>query len=143
VSTLTKTSLVMKIVFDTNVLIAAFISHGVCSELFEHCIRCHKIIASKFILTEFSDKLISKFKFSKYEVSKATQLLLSRIVIMTPLNLERTVCRDPKDNFILGTALKGKCRCIISGNKDLLILKKYKGIDIISPQNFWNYEERA
>ncbi len=133
----------MKIVFDTNVLIAAFISHGTCAELFEHCVRCHKIIASEFIFTEFSDNLTAKFKFSKYEVSKAVQLLLSRIVIVTPLDLERGVCRDPKDNFILGTALQGKCQCIISGDKDLLVLKKYKGIDIISPQDFWKYEEKT
>ncbi len=132
----------MRIVFDTNVLIAAFISHGVCSELFEHCVRCHKIIASKFILTEFSEKLTTKFKSSKCEVNKATQLLLSRLVIVTPLDLEKPVCRDPKDDFILGTALQGKCQCIISGDKDLLILKKYKGIDIIPPQDFWKYEEK-
>ncbi len=133
----------MRIVFDTNVLIAAFISRGVCAELFEHCVRRHKIIASKFIFTEFSDRLTTKFKFSKHEVSEAVQLLLGRIVIVTPLNLERGVCRDPKDNLILGTALKAQCQCIISGDKDLLILKKYKGIDIISPQDFWKYEETA
>ena len=132
----------MRIVFDTNVLIAAFISHGVCSELLEHCIRCHKIVASKFILTEFSDKLIAKFNFSRYEVSKATQLLISRLMIVTQKELERNVCRDAKDDFILGTATEGRCKCIISGDKDLLILKKYKGIDIISPQDFWNYEEK-
>lgn len=132
----------MKIVFDTNVLIAAFISHGVCAELFEHCVRCHKIIASEFIFTEFSDNLITKFKFSKHEVNQSVQLLLSRIVIVTPLDLDKDICRDPKDNLILGTALQGKCQCIISGDKDLLVLKKYKDIDIISPQDFWKYEEK-
>ena len=131
----------MRIVFDTNVLIAAFISHGACNELFEHCIRCHKIVASKFILTEFSEKLLTKFDFSKYEVNKATQLLLSRLIIVIPKKLEKVVCRDPEDDFILATALQGKCQCIISGDDDLLVLKKYKGIDIISPQGFWDYEE--
>ena len=132
----------MKIVLDTNVLIAAFISHGACNELFEHCIRYHEIIASKFILTEFSEKSISKFNFSKYEATKSTQLLLSRLTIVIPKKLEKVICRDPEDDFILATALQGKCQCIISGDDDLLVLKKYKGINIISPQGFWNYEEK-
>ena len=43
----------MKVVLDTNVLIAAFITKGVCSELLEHCLRRHEIIMSEFILDEF------------------------------------------------------------------------------------------
>lgn len=131
----------MKIVLDTNILIAAFISHGVCSELFEHCICLHEIVVSKFILTEFSENLLTKFKFSKYEVNKAVQLLQGHLIIVTPEKLVENVCRDPKDNFILATAIKGKCQCIISGDDDLLVLKQYKGIDIVSPQNFWQYEK--
>ncbi len=39
----------MKIVLDTNVLIAAFISHGTCNELLEHCALNHEVILSPFI----------------------------------------------------------------------------------------------
>ncbi|HRR96860.1 MAG TPA: putative toxin-antitoxin system toxin component, PIN family [Candidatus Ratteibacteria bacterium] len=131
----------MKIVFDTNILIAAFISRGVCNELFEHCVCFHEIFISKFILTEFSENLINKFNFSKYEVNKAVQLLQSRLIIVTPKKLAENVSRDPKDDFILATAIQGKCQCIISGDEDLLILKQYKGIDIVSPQDFWRYEK--
>ena len=133
----------MRIVFDTNVLIAAFISHGGCNELFEHCIRFHEVIISKFILTEFFEKLVVKFKVPKHEASKVTQLLLNQLTIVTSLALEKNVCRDPKDDFILSTAIQGECQCIISGDNDLLILKRHKGIDIISPQDFWKYEEKG
>lgn len=45
----------MKIVLDTNVFIAAFISHGACHELLEHCAIRHEIILSPFIYDEFKE----------------------------------------------------------------------------------------
>ena len=50
----------MKIVLDTNVLIAAFIARGVCSDLLEHCARQHTLVTSEFILTGDADLLILK-----------------------------------------------------------------------------------
>ena len=57
-----------------------------------------------------------------------------RIVI--PSDLELRVCRDPDDDNILAAAESGKCDCIITGDKDLLVLKAYKGIDILNPREF-------
>ncbi len=133
----------MKIVLDTNVLIAAFISHGACADLFEHCVRYHEIVASEFIFTEFFNKLTTKFKIPALEANKAVQLLHSRIAVVVPLNLSTRVCRDPKDDSILGTAIQGDCQCIITGDKDLLAFKKYGGINIISPRDFWEYENKV
>jgi predicted nucleic acid-binding protein len=35
----------------------------------------------------------------------------------------------------------GNCECIITGDKDLLVLKQYAGIDILNPSDFPDYEE--
>jgi len=50
------------------------------------------------------------------------------------------VCRDPDDDNILAAAVSGKCDCIITGDKDLLVLKEYEGIDIFSPRDFLTNE---
>ena len=52
----------MRVLLDTNVLIAAFIAHGFCHELLEHCARQHTLVTSDFVLGEFRDKLTDKFK---------------------------------------------------------------------------------
>ncbi len=132
----------MKIVLDTNILIAAFISHGACTELFEHCVRNHDVIGSEFILKEFSKHMTGKFKVPAREVSQTMRLLRSRISVVVPVKLDKNVCRDPKDHHILGGAIKGKCQCIITGDKDLLILKKFQGVNIFSPRQFWEYESK-
>ncbi len=132
----------MRIVLDTNILIAAFVSHGVCADLLEHCVHYHEMITSEFIFTEFSNNLTTKFKIPASEANKAVQLLRSRVTVVVPSELGRKVCRDPKDDPILGTAIQGNCQCIITGDKDLLTLKKYRGINIISPRDFWKYENK-
>ena len=53
----------MKILLDTNVLIAALISNGVCHELLEHCVLRHVLFTSEFILEETQQKLIEKFGY--------------------------------------------------------------------------------
>ena len=47
-----------------------------------------------------------------------------------------TVCRDPKDNKFLELAVAGNADCLITGDKDLLILNPFRGIKIISPSDF-------
>lgn len=65
----------MRVLLDTNVLIAAFITHGTCSDLFEHCIRQHEIVISKFILDELENHLRKKFKFPEADVRETLDIL--------------------------------------------------------------------
>ncbi len=131
----------MKLVLDTNVLIAAFITHGVCNELLEYCAINHEIILSAFILDEVREKLVRKFDFSSREAEEVIRLLKSRAVLVTPRKLEEPACRDPDDDKILGTAIAGDCECIVTGDKDLLVLRRVRGIRVVNPSDFWATEK--
>ena len=52
----------MRLVLDTNVLLAAFLSRGACHDLLEHVQQQHQIVLSAFIPEEFSAKLSGKFR---------------------------------------------------------------------------------
>ena len=127
----------MKIVFDTNVLLAAFISpSGRSHELVERCATLHKIICSEFIIGELRDKLLNKFERESSEVERAIALLRVRMQIVIPTPLDEPVSRDSKDDPILGTAIAGEAERIITGDKDLLVLESYRGIKIMKPSDF-------
>jgi putative PIN family toxin of toxin-antitoxin system len=130
------------LVLDTNVLIAAFIARGVCGDLLEHCVRQHKLVTSEFILNEFREKLTSKFKFTSVEADSAAALLLTRMVVVDPAELPSPTCRDPDDDNVLATAVAGNCDCIITGDRDLLVLQRFSGVDIVSPSDFLEYEAK-
>jgi putative PIN family toxin of toxin-antitoxin system len=130
----------MKVVLDTNVLIAAFITHGVCSSVLEHCVRRHELVSSDFILSEFREHLIDKFKYNMEEVEEAIELLQLKMELVEPADLGGVVCRDPDDDAILGTAIAGGAACIITGDADLLVIKQFRAVDIVRPAEFADYE---
>ncbi len=131
----------MKILFDTTVLIAAFIARGACSELFEHCLSEHRIYISQWILREFSRNLLKKFGFSKNETGRAINFLKKNFNIITTPPLKSPVCSDPDDDKILAVAIHENVDCIIAGDNDLLRLKIFKGIPILKPSDFWKFEK--
>ena len=131
----------MKIVLDTNVLLAALIARGVCHQLLEHCVSRHILFTSDFILDETQEKLIEKFGYSSELAAEAVSVLRSRMTVVSASKLENPVCRDPDDDNILAAAISGECDCIISGDKDLLVLKQYQGINIFSPRDVLMNEE--
>ena len=130
----------MKILIDTNVYIAAFISHGACAELLEHCSRNHTLITSEYILGECRSTLIAKFDFTHLEATQAVQLIRTKASIVTPASINAPACHDPDDLPILGSAIAGGCQCLITGDRGLLKMKRHQTIDIISPSDFWRYE---
>src|SRR5205085_5881459 len=97
---------------------------------------------SDFIIEELRDKLSRKLKYKPEAIKQAIELLLSRMKVVEATSLNQRVCRDPDDDNVLAAAIAGKCNCIITGDKDLLILKQYGGIEILSPRDFREYEER-
>ncbi len=63
----------------------------------------------------------------------------NNIRIVEPGALDESICRDKEDVKIIGTAVKGNERFIITGDDDLLNLKKYHEIKIVTPRKFWDF----
>jgi putative PIN family toxin of toxin-antitoxin system len=130
----------MRVVFDTNVLISAFIAQGMCSELLEYCGRQHRVIASDFILRELKTCLVGKFRYTEQEAAAAADLINSIAETVAPANLAMPVCRDHDDDLVLGTAVAGNAACIVTGDIDLLVLRQYRGIVILRPAEFIEFD---
>jgi putative PIN family toxin of toxin-antitoxin system len=130
----------MRVVLDTNVLIAAFITRGFCSELLEYCGEQHSLIVSGFILHELQDRLVDKFRYTEQEAAEAASLIRSVAEEVSPADLGVSVCRDPEDDAVLGTAAAGHVACIITGDADLLVLREFRGIRILRPAEFADFE---
>lgn len=131
----------MRLLLDTNVLIAAFISRGVCSELVEDCLVNHTVCVSESIMEEFSHALADKFGFTAESVQRAVRFLEGNCEIITHGPLETPVCRDPDDDHVLAAAVAGSVECIVSGDQDLLVLERFEGVPIIKPADFWKFEK--
>jgi putative PIN family toxin of toxin-antitoxin system len=130
----------VRIVLDTNVLIAAYATRGQCHEIMEHCLRRHTVISSEVLLAELVEKLTKKLRFSQDVAQELITLLRLRLVIVDPLPLQPPACRDPDDDWVLATAITGECECIVTGDKDLLVLNPFHSVTIVPPGSFWRFE---
>ena len=128
----------MRVVLDTNVIVAAFAARGLCAEVFEVCVSGHSIVLSEHILSETQDKLIKKVKLPKKAALAIIDYLRGIAEIVTPVRLDKSICRDKDDVIIIGTAISGLANFIITGDEDLLILKTYKDVKIVTPRQFWS-----
>jgi putative PIN family toxin of toxin-antitoxin system len=127
----------MKIVLDSNVIVAAFSSRGLCSSLFELCLDRYTIMISEFILAEVSRILQDRFKIPSKSVKAVVDYLEEFCVLTSYQKLPKRICRDPFDDEILPLAISSEAYHIITGDKDLLDLKAYQSIKIVSPRQFW------
>ena len=128
----------MKAVLDTNVLIAAFLTDGLCARLLLRARRNEfSLIICPFILQEFQKFLQKKIKASKPEIEMALNLLEEAAyeINQPSLSIERT-CRDVDDDNILKCALASKSDYLITGDHDLLTLQTFRKIKIITPRQF-------
>lgn len=127
----------MRVVLDSNVLVAAFATHGVCSELFEHCLKNTTILCSDFIAVEVERILVDKIKIPTRKSSEIIRYIRNQAQWIIPESIIIGNLRDPNDQMIVATALSGKADFLITGDKDMLVLKKIKGTIMISPRDYW------
>ncbi len=131
----------MKVVLDTNILVAAFIARGVCADLFERVMADHELVVSPHILGEFERVMISKFQFDKARVERALALFRRVGQVVTPEPLAEPVCRDRDDDAVLALARSSGADCLVTGDDDLLILERFQQIPIIPPRTFLTFHK--
>jgi putative PIN family toxin of toxin-antitoxin system len=133
----------VKLILDTNVLVAALVARGVCSDLLEHCVRHHVVISSRPLLDELRDVLTSKFHQRAVDVRSAVRLNAETFTLVTPEALEPPACRDRDDDVVLATALACECAAIVTGDQDLLVLDPLHSIRVLAPAAFWKWESQC
>ena len=128
----------MRAVFDTNVLVAAFVAEGICSKLLTRGRKKQfHLIVCPVILQEFDRVMIKKFSATRNETRSALRIVSETAhSVVHPSESVQSVCRDPDDNAILACALEARADYLVTGDEDLLELKVFKGIRIVTPRDF-------
>lgn len=129
----------MRLILDTNILVSAFVFKSETANIVvRHAAKKHTLLFSESTFKELKSTLL-KPKFAEIvELTTIRSFIINLVRIgefIEPTE-EIRVCRDPKDNKFLELASAGTASCIITGDKDLLILNPFRGIKIVSPSDF-------
>ena len=127
----------MRLLLDTNTAISGLIWQGFPGKLIDEAVSGQiQLISTKILLDELLEVLQKpKFKKNIERLSITVEDLFegyaNLVELVEPVDLKDSVCRDPDDDNVLAAAIGGKADLIVSGDDDLLVLRKYQGITIL------------
>ena len=125
----------MRIVLDTNVLVSGILAEGLCREIVENHLPDHTPILSRRLWDELVKALEEKFGLTT-EGLPLLGLYHRLATWVEPSELTPPVCRDRDDDWVLATALAGEAEAIVTGDDDLLVLRRHRTLAILSPRQF-------
>ena len=134
----------MKVVFDSNILIAALLLPGGRAEAAVANILdgVDDLVISRPIIHEVLSVLASKFSRDKEELSRVAVVLGEMGQIVEP-SRRLSVLRDEPDNRILECAVEGKAEAIVTGDKAMLAIGEYEGIRLVTLADYLKKPRRG
>jgi putative PIN family toxin of toxin-antitoxin system len=126
-----------RVVLDTNVLVSAFHNKGKSRSFLGEVLEKHEVVLSSQILAELADVLSrDKFNVTTAQIDGFISILVRHTTVVPVQSNSKIVREDPDDDTILDTALCGKAKYIVSGDKHLLKIARYKNVQLLSINEF-------
>ena len=129
----------MRVCLDTNVLVAAVATRGLCADVFRTVLAEHELVIGDVILEELRRVLATKFKVPADRVQALETVFAPFPCIPKPAEPGPTVIRDPADRWVFATAVAGNADVLVTGDQDFLTAAGKLPIRILDPRAFWEF----
>lgn len=126
----------MRTFLDTNVLVAAFATRGLCEDVLRVVLAEHQLLTSELVLEEMRRVLTQKLRMPQTEVMRICRFVRQNADVVEPQTPATLPERDVDDRWILAAAIHGQADILVSGDRDLLEVVD-AAVAIVSPRGFW------
>ena len=127
----------MKVVLDTNVIVSGIFWSGTAREVLSHWVEDKfQVFVSAAILEEYERVIDETERRRKSGLTDGWRMFIAQNAVMISPDGSSRFSRDPDDDKFLYCAASAGARVLVSGDKDLLVLKKVSGVKILSPSAF-------
>ena len=126
----------MKVFLDTNVLVSAVITRGLCQDLLRTVLEEHDAVVSQLVLDEFVRVLRDKLGATQPSLEKALMLLDDVEVTTNPTVALDTGTLEANDATILAAAVEAQVDLFVTGDQALLAAAGKIAIPVVSPRRF-------
>jgi putative PIN family toxin of toxin-antitoxin system len=133
----------VRVFLDTNVLVSAFATRGLCADVLRHVIAEHQLLVGEFVLGELVPVLRKRIRLPAEDIAAIEEFLRGYEVVPKPKHASDVKIRDADDAWILASAVAGKADVIVSGDPDLLVLGKRSPVPVMSPREYWSAQSGA
>ncbi|MGA7304567.1 MAG: putative toxin-antitoxin system toxin component, PIN family [Rhodothermales bacterium] len=128
----------MRVFLDTNVLISAFTTRGICADVLTVVLAEHELVVGEAVLKELARVLRQKMKIPMVTVEEATSFLREEGIVVSAESIPGlSAIRDPDDRQVVAEAMAGTADLLVSGDRDLLDVAGELPVEVVSPRGFW------
>ncbi|PJB32652.1 MAG: putative toxin-antitoxin system toxin component, PIN family [Deltaproteobacteria bacterium CG_4_9_14_3_um_filter_65_9] len=128
----------MRVFLDTNVLVSAFASRGLCADVVRHILAEHELLTGEVNIVELRRVLRVRIKVPPPIIASIEQLLRDQVVVPKPAKPHPLPIRDADDKWVLASAVAGNADVLVTGDADLLEMASRSSLPIVNPRGFWN-----
>jgi len=126
----------VRVLLDSNVWLAILTTNGQCRRMWREARDVSQVFSSPDIFGEVEEKLRLKFGFHPRHAHLLAAFVRRQTNSVTVKGSPPKICRDRDDDYILAAAINAECDFLVTGDKDLLVLKNFEGISIVTPREF-------
>lgn len=127
----------MKVFLDTNVLVSALATRGLCSDVLRETLSFHQLVISFHLLTELERILKDKIKLPDNLIAESLNFLKQTGFMSKTFERSIPELKDKDDELIINSALNGKVELFVTGDKEVLKLRLIDDMMIVDPRSFW------
>ena len=127
----------MRVFLDTNVLVSAVATRGLCADVLREILVSHQLVISSPLIAELKNIFHTKIGTPQEIISDFIELLTQDSILPEKTTLTNIDIRDKDDIVIISTALNGNAEIFVTGDKELLELGIVQSMQIVSPRMFW------
>lgn len=128
----------MRVCLDTNVLVAAFATRGLCADVMRVCLAEHELVIGEVHLNELRRVLKKKLRLPDDAIAAVEAIFNAVEIVPKPSAPHKLAIRDTDDRWILATAVDAHADVLVTGDEDLLTVAADAPLPILSPREFWN-----
>lgn len=130
----------MRVFLDTNVIVSATATRGLCADVLRTVIEFHELVVSEHLVEELRRILKDKFGAPAELIDDVVWLLRQDTVAADVLPVADLPLKDPADLAIVSSAINGSAAVLITGDKEVLGLRRVGSMEILTPRQFWDME---
>lgn len=127
----------MRVFLDTNVVVSAFATRGLCAEVLTLVLAEHELVLGERVLTELRRVLRQKFRVPPKRIDELEAFLRAQARVVEAESRPLIKVRDLADAWIIAEAMAGKAASLVTGDRDLLAVAPKASFPIVTPRGFW------
>ena len=127
----------MRVFLDTNVIVSAVTTRGLCADVFRTVLAEHELVTSPRVSQEVKRILKSKFSVPDGLIMEYLELIEEDAIIAHATDLAVPGIKDKDDVEIVSAAVAAGAQVLVTGDRGVQGLKSIRKVRIVSPRSFW------